>query len=384
MKRRPSPLAGALQARIRLLATTLRPPTVAAYRQTATLFLTYLEKRDPDLRQPCDLKRDPHLLSWFEYLWRKTSQKSGQPLRSATRAQHLFRLRRLFELLADHRHPPRPGLWLDADFPRPDQLLPRPLAPQHDAALQSELRRNNDLLSHTLLLMRLTGMRIGECVDLAPDCLRHLHQDRWAVHVPLGKLHSERWVPVDDEVRTLLARLSFLRTLPPAAGPQFLLPRDRGRAVLCNHLRIALRDAAARAGISESIVPHQLRHTYATAMLRAGVSLPALMKLLGHRTANMTLRYVEITQEDLQREFHRAQQCPRYHIPVPPTLPASDPLAADAALVLDRLSAAIRVLDLYGQQHPTLQPKPLALLSRRLVRVRTAFKKFSDGAGDLN
>jgi|GEM_PF-3877170 len=41
-----------------------------------------------------------------------------------------------------------------------------------------------------------------------------------------------------------------------------------------------------------------MRHTYATTMLRAGVSLPALMKLLGHRTANMTLRYVEITQQD--------------------------------------------------------------------------------------
>jgi integrase len=37
-----------------------------------------------------------------------------------------------------------------------------------------------------------------------------------------------------------------------------------------------------------------MRHTYATAMRRAGVSLPALMKLLRHRTANMTLRYVEI------------------------------------------------------------------------------------------
>jgi len=37
-------------------------------------------------------------------------------------------------------------------------------------------------------------------------------------------------------------------------------------------------------------------HTYATKMLRAGVSLPALMKLPGHTAANMTLRYVEITQ----------------------------------------------------------------------------------------
>src|SRR5207237_9968542 len=89
-------------------------------------------------------------------------------------------------------------------------------------------------------------------------------------------------------------------------------------------LRAALRDAAAQTGIQPHLVPHQLRHTYATSMLRAGVSMPALMKLLGHRTANMTLRYVEITQKDLQREFHLARQSPRHLIPLPASLPAPE------------------------------------------------------------
>ncbi len=43
-------------------------------------------------------------------------------------------------------------------------------------------------------------------------------------------------------------------------------------------------------------------------MLRLGVSLPALMQLLGHKDIRMTLRYVQVTQQDLQREFHRARQ----------------------------------------------------------------------------
>ncbi len=208
------------------------------------------------------------------------------------------------------------------DIPRADQCLPRPLHPPDDAALLAELRRRNDLLSNALLLMRLPGMRIGECVDLAPDCLRHLGEEHWAVQVPLGKLHTERWVPVDQEARQVLAGLAFLRTLPPSAE-NFLLPRPRSRAVLCGDLRAALREAAAAAGIAAKIVPHQLRHTYATSMLRAGVSLPALMKLLGHRTANMTLRYVEITQQDLQREFLLAREKPRHLIPIPPALSGS-------------------------------------------------------------
>ena len=59
-------------------------------------------------------------------------------------------------------------------------------------------------------------MRIGECVDLAPNCLRHLGDNFRTLHVPHGKPRSERWVPVDDRARVLVERLRFLRTLPPS------------------------------------------------------------------------------------------------------------------------------------------------------------------------
>lgn len=377
MRVRLSPLAASLAARVRLLATTLRPGTIAGYRHTVKLFLAYLNATFPEVRQPSQLRRDPHVLGYLEHLWKRRAQGSGRQLQSLTRGQHVIRLRHLFELLADHPHPPRPGLWRSEDIPKLDQLLPRPLAPCDDAALLAELRRRNDPLSNALLLVRLTGMRIGEGADLAPECLRHLGQDQWSIHVPLGKLHSERWVPVDEEIRGLVARLLFLRTLPPAAEPEFLLPRPKGRTVLCNDLRAALREAAQQAGIAVRIVPHQLRHTYATEMLRAGVSLPALMKLLGHRTANMTLRYVQITQQDLQREFHLARQHPRHFIPLPAALSVADPGAADASLVLDRFQAALRVLDLYRHQNPATDSKQLTLLARRLLRIRSLFQKVS-------
>jgi site-specific recombinase XerD len=377
MKTPPHPLEEALRVRIRLLATTLRPATVRLYEHTLRQFMTYLRARFPDVRRANQLRRDPHVLGWLEYLWTRRVSYSGKPLAATSRAAHLIRLRKLFELLADHAFPPRPGLLLGEDIPRPDQVLPRPLTPEDDARLQAELLRRHDLLSTALLLTRLTGMRIGETADLAADCLRHLGGDQWALHVPVGKLHNERWTPVDLQARTLIGRLRFLRTLPPAALPEFLLPRSKGRNMLCAHLRAALSDAATQAGITAHIVPHQMRHTYATSMLRAGVSLPALMKLLGHRTANMTLRYVEITQKDLQREFHLAQQNPRHLIPLPASLPSADPDVVDTTAVVDRLSTATRVLDLYRQQNPAVTDKPLQLLLRRLIRVRTRFQKLA-------
>jgi site-specific recombinase XerD len=379
MRTPPHPLEEALRARLRLLATTLRPATVRQYEHTVRLFMTYLRASSPDVRSPNHLRRDPHLLGWLEYLWTRRVRASGKPLSATSRGAHLIRLRKLFDLLADHSFPPRPGLLLSEDIPRPDDVLPRPLTPEDDARLQAELRRRNDLLSSALLLTRLTGMRIGETADLAADCLRHLGGEQWVVHVPVGKLHNERWTPVDEEARSLIARLRFLRTLPPAAPPEFLLPRPKGSGVLRVQLRAALAAAATDAGIAAHIVPHQLRHTYATTMLRAGVSLPALMKLLGHRTANMTLRYVEITQLDLQREFLRAQSHPRHLIPVPAPLLLADPQTVDATGILERLSASIRMLDLYRQQNPTQDDKPLQLLLRRLLRIRAAFQKLVPG-----
>ena len=98
------------------------------------------------------------------------------------------------------------------------------------------------------------------------------------------------------------------------------------------------------------------------------------MKLLGHRTANMTLRYVQTTQQDLQREFHLARSSPRHLVPLPASVDAPDPDTIGPATVLERFSAAIRVLELYRQQNPTASGRPLQLLLRRLVRARSGFQ----------
>jgi len=146
-------------------------------------------------------------------------------------------------------------------------------------------------------------MRIGECVDLSIDCLRPLGPNQRAIHVPLGKLKTERWVPVDAMVCQLVERI---RSLRPSTAPntgRLLLPRPRGRYMLIRRLRAALQQVVSTVGITARIVPHQFRHTYGTEMLRAGVSFAAVIKLLGHKSPHMTLEYLEITQQDLQREF---------------------------------------------------------------------------------
>ena len=123
-------------------------------------------------------------------------------------------MRRLTEELAWlHDLPPLVRLFHPDDVPQPDARFPRPLTPEQDRLIQQELLRRNDLASNALLLIRHTGIRIGECVDLSLDCLRPIAPGQWALHVPLGKLHTERLVPIDDFVCQLVHRLRFFRSL---------------------------------------------------------------------------------------------------------------------------------------------------------------------------
>ncbi len=153
------------------------------------------------------------------------------------------------------------GLILREDFPRPDQCLPKPLSPEDDRLLQQHLRAHDDLLSNALLFLRGTGMRIGEFLHLPSDCLRHLGEEEWALHVPLGKLHTERWVPVDDDLRQIHARLQLLRQFSAAAArSSCLLPQLTRHRAGYYALRRALKKAAQQAGCSRRVATHQLRH----------------------------------------------------------------------------------------------------------------------------
>jgi integrase len=75
--------------------------------------------------------------------------------------------------LPDLAHPIR-----REDVPRAPQRLPRALTAQQDRLIQQELLRRDDLPANVFLLLRHTGMRIGECAGLSRDCLHNAGPDR--------------------------------------------------------------------------------------------------------------------------------------------------------------------------------------------------------------
>ena len=141
-------------------------------------------------------------------------------------------------------------------------------------------------------------------------------------------------------------------------------------------LRPYLSDAAAAVGISKRIVPHQLRHTYATEMVRAGVSLPALMTLLGHVKAEMTMKYVQVAGTDLQREFLLARSRPRHLVPQPKA-PAMSPRAGLDG-VAEALLFAQHAIEMFRRSLSDGPPRRcLDRLSNRLTKILSETRKLN-------
>ncbi len=365
-------LAPVFDHAVESLSASLNPSTTRHYRGTARNFLTYLGASYPNVCSLDQLRRDPHVLGWISRLRSQTP-----PLVAASCVNLLVHLRCIFDELAwTQQRPELAHLFRRDDIPRRPRKLPRPLSAQQDQLLQQEFLRRNDVGSNAFLLVRHTGMRIGECADLAFDCLHATGQDQWAVHVPLGKLKTERMVPVDSFVCGIVQRLRFFRSLDPLPPDGRLLARPHAKEALVRELRDYFHQACHSLDLSTNIVPHQLRHTYASEMLRSGVGLPTVMQLLGHASPEMTMRYLEVTLSDLQKEFEFARSHPRHLVPRPNTPPTILRSGLDG--VIDSLSTAQHVLEMFRRElRDGISRRCLDRLTNRLTKIITEARKLT-------
>ncbi|MGC2448042.1 MAG: tyrosine-type recombinase/integrase [Candidatus Sulfotelmatobacter sp.] len=365
------PLVPVFDRAVDSLGVALSSDTTRHYRGTARNFLRYLGADHPEVQRLDQLRRELHILGWMSRLHSQTPA-----LATASYINLLIALRGICNELAwTEQLPELAHLIRREDIPRLPQRLPRPLTAEQDELLQKEFLRRNDLGGNAFLLIRHTGMRIGECVDLSFDCLRSIGPNQWAVHVPLGKLKTERMVPVDPFVCDLVRRLQFFRSLDPLPADGRLLARPRRKEALVRQLRDYLHQICHALGLSTRIVPHQCRHSYATEMLRAGVGFPAVMKLLGHTSPEMTMRYLDVALNDLQREFEMARSKPRHIVPQP-KIPFTPRSGFDG--LIDSLLAAQHVLEMFRRTLPNgTSRRHLDRLSNRLTKIVTEARKLA-------
>jgi integrase len=293
---------------------TCRPKTVSSLATRLSHFGRFLAQIDPTLTSLSALDRCRHIEPYLNSVAAARNATTGEPITIADQARRVLAVASFLRDISDWGWPDAPSrrLVFPADLPRLPQPLPRYLPVDSDRRLTEALAASDyRLAADALLLARGCGLRIGELLDLELDCVHEIPGHGSWLKVPLGKLDTERMVPLDDETVTLIDRIVATRTpgrpLPhPRTGrPADFLFTHHGRRLSQTALRAELSRAATAAGIGH-VTPHALRHTYATALINAGVSLQALMALLGHVSAAMSLRYGRLFDTTVRAEYERA------------------------------------------------------------------------------
>ena len=106
------------------------------------------------------------------------------------------------------------------------------------------------------------------------------------------------------------------------------------------------------------------------------MSLIAVMKLLGHTSPEMTMQYLDVTLNDLQRAFELARSKPRHLVPQPRV--SSAPLREGLDGVIDSLLAAQHVLEMFRRTLPEGTARlHLNRLSNRLTKILVEARNFA-------
>ena len=176
-----------------------------------------------------------------------------------------------------------------------------PLSVDEVAGFWASFRTSRDLAIVGLMLFD----GLCSCEVLALNC-EDLLLPESQIRVR-GKGNKVRWLPLAPETIKLLDHYRRLERPPNCGSPLFvgLKGRARGGRMTSAGLRSLFRHHRRTTGVAQAN-PHRFRHTFATDMIRAGISLPALMQLMGHAQIQTTLIYVQLTSQDVYQQYARA------------------------------------------------------------------------------
>jgi site-specific recombinase XerD len=273
----------------------LSEKTARNYVQAARALLVWLECERPGLTlgdlRPSDVE---------DYLVSVASRR----LQPSTRYGYVYGIKAFFTYLSAR------GLIPDdpARLVRPPRVPPAHIeiySPADAAAMLSAARRWRTVPGRQryamITMLRFTGLRSGELRSVRLDQV-DLSTRRLEV---VGKGSRPRVVPVPPVLAaTLDTFVSEVRPALPDSPLLFANPHpfveDPQRAVSEEALEWAVQRAGRAAGVGGRHYPHRFRHTFATELIRSGVGLALVQRILGHVSINSTLAYAHLADADLR------------------------------------------------------------------------------------
>ena len=150
-----------------------------------------------------------------------------------------------------------------------------------------------------LFLLR-CGLRVSEVCALAWDAI---DLDAGTVRMNRGKGQVDRIVYLSPDVAQTL---QSWRAHHPSGPYLFPSPKRHRPHLFRSQINVLMDQYLAAAGLTRHYSPHCLRHTFATHLLNAGVSLEVLKELMGHHSMQLTLRYAQLYDTTKKHQYEQA------------------------------------------------------------------------------
>lgn len=155
-----------------------------------------------------------------------------------------------------------------------------------------------------LELFYATGMRVSEISNLKLDQI-DFELNLILVH---GKGNKDRYVAFGEEAKTALNNYlveARKKLLLHKTDYGYVFLNSNGNRITSRGLEYIIKNIFLNAGISASVHPHMLRHTFATQMLNNGADLRTVQELLGHESISTTQIYTHVTKQHLCDIYHK-------------------------------------------------------------------------------
>jgi len=268
--------------------------TLEAYSTDLLEFMEFAEKNG--IHSPADVKT-AHVIKWLQKL-----KKNGISPVSATRK--LSSLRGFFRyLVLEEIIPASPTSVINN--PRTGKTLPTVLSVQDVEKLLSQVPGSTPMETRDRAIIECLyscGLRASEAVNLLMNQI-----DLSSRFLKIrGKGNKERIVPVGEEAAWWLDR--YIRKARPLflkkAKSYYCFLGRGGRPISRQRLWQIIKECAMKAGISQDVYPHVLRHSFATHLLEGGADLRAVQMLLGHSDISTTQIYTHLDMSHL-RQIHK-------------------------------------------------------------------------------
>ena len=264
--------------------------TLQSYRYDLALLAAHLETEGVTL-QEASRENLLHFLA--------TQVQAGRSPRSLSR--YLSGFRQFYQwLLREGRIQKDPSALIES--PKLGRGLPKALNEEQVVSLLEapDVETQLGLRDRTMLeLMYATGLRVSELVGLE---VVNLGMSQGVIRV-MGKGQKERLVPLGEEALSWMQR--YLREARPdlmrGGECPLVFVTSRKAGMTRQAFWYAIRKHAVTAGITGSVSPHMLRHSFATHLLNHGADLRVVQLLLGHSDLSTTQIYTHIAREGLKR-----------------------------------------------------------------------------------